>query len=141
MTRPIAITFLTLVVFDAFGGVRVSAQERARTIGERLLQDVATKSALESISRDEPQVIEDQVRLCEIPAPPFKEERRARALKEAFQSLGLANVRIDRAGNVIGERAGLAPRPNLVFSAHLDTVFPEETPVRTSRTARCYAME
>src|SRR6266542_1679466 len=104
MTRPIAITFLTLVVFDAFGGVRVSAQERARTIGERLLQDVATKSALESISRDEPQVIEDQVRLCEIPAPPFKEERRARALKEAFQSLGLANVRIDRAGDVIGER-------------------------------------
>jgi tripeptide aminopeptidase len=133
MTRLIAITFLALFFFDAVGSVRVPAQERARTIGERRLQDVATKEALESIRRDEPQVIEDQIRLCEIPAPPFKEDRRAQALKEVFQSLGLANVRIDRAGNVIGERAGLAPRPNLVFSAHLDTVFPEETSVRTSR--------
>ncbi len=133
MRGPIAITFLTVFLFDAFVSVRVPAQERARTIGDRLLQEAATKAAVESVRRDEPQVIEDQVRLCEIPAPPFKEARRAQALKEAFQSLRLANVRIDRAGNVIGERAGLAPRPNLVFSAHLDTVFPEETPVRTSR--------
>jgi tripeptide aminopeptidase len=42
-------------------------------------------------------------------------------------------VRIDRAGNVLGERPGLAPRPHLVFSAHLDTVFPEETNVQTAR--------
>jgi tripeptide aminopeptidase len=134
MRRPIAITFLTLSLFDASVSVGVPAQERARTIGERLLREGAMKAAVESVKRDEPQVIEDQVRLCEIPAPPFKEARRAQALKEAFQSLRLANVRIDRAGNVIGERAGLAPRPNLVFSAHLDTVFPEETPVRTSRS-------
>src|SRR6266540_6768138 len=114
MRGPIAITFLTVFLFDAFVSVRVPAQERARTIGDRLLQEAATKAAVESVRRDEPQVIEDQVRLCEIPAPPFKEARRAQALKEAFQSLRLANVRIDRAGNVIGERAGhdrFAPRP------------------------------
>jgi tripeptide aminopeptidase len=92
------------------------------------------KTAVDAVKRDEPRVIEEQVRLCEIAAPPFKEGRRAQALEDAFESLGLANVRIDRAGNVIGERAGLAAHPNLVFSAHLDTVFPEETPVRTSRT-------
>ncbi len=35
---------------------------------------------------------------------------------------------------LIGERPGLTPRPHLVFSAHLDTVFPENTKVATSRT-------
>jgi tripeptide aminopeptidase len=134
MKRPIAITFLIFFGLDAFVIGRVPAQERARTIGERLLQEASIKAAVAAVKRDEPRVIEDQVRLCEIPAPPFKEERRAQALREAFRELALANVRIDRAGNVIGERAGSAPRPNLVFSAHLDTVFPEETPVRTSRS-------
>jgi acetylornithine deacetylase/succinyl-diaminopimelate desuccinylase-like protein len=118
MSRTIPITFLILFSFDAAASVGVPGQEQ---------------TAFATIKRDEPRVIEDQVRLCEIPAPPFKEARRARALKDAFESLGLANVRIDRAGNVIGERAGSAPRPNVVFSAHLDTVFGEETPVRTSR--------
>ena len=134
MKRPIAITFLVLFSLDAFVIGRVPAQERAPTIGERLLQDAPLKVALDAVKRNEPRVIEDQVRLCEIPAPPFKEERRAQALREAFQTLELSNVRIDRAGNVIGERAGLGSRPNVVFSAHLDTVFPEETSVRTSRT-------
>jgi acetylornithine deacetylase/succinyl-diaminopimelate desuccinylase-like protein len=43
-------------------------------------------------------------------------------------------VRTDAVGNVLGERPGSAARPHLVFSAHLDTVFPEGTSVRTSRT-------
>ena len=34
-------------------------------------------------------------------------------------------MRIDRAGNVLGDRPGAAPRPRLVVAAHLDTVFPE----------------
>ena len=98
------------------------------------MRNASVAAALESVRRDEPRVLEEQARLCEIPAPPFKEERRAQSLKNAFQSLGLANVRIDAAVTVIGERPGAAARPNLVFSAHLDTVFPEETPVRTSRS-------
>ncbi len=108
-------------------------QEAAATIGDRLLQDAAVKAAVERVRRDEAQVIDDQVRLCEIPAPPFKETARAEAYRQAFQAAGLKNVRIDRVGNVLGERPGLAPRPHLVFSAHLDTVFPEDTKVQTSR--------
>lgn len=103
-------------------------------IGQQLLQDPAVKSALESVRRDEAQVIEEQVRLCEIPAPPFKEAARAEAYRQAFEALGLQNVRIDKVGNVLGERPGAAPRPHVVFSAHLDTVFPEGTDVTTSRS-------
>jgi tripeptide aminopeptidase len=102
-------------------------------IGARLLQDAAVKAAVQAARDDEAQTIEDQVRLCEIPAPPFKETARGKAYADAFRSLGLKNVRTDKEGNVLGERPGAAPRPHLVFSAHLDTVFPEETDVRVTR--------
>src|SRR5439155_13438287 len=75
-----------------------------------------------------------QVRICEIAAPPFHEEQRGLELKRVFEELHLKDVRIDKAGNVIGVRAGKAPHPNLVFSAHLDTVFPEGTDVKVTRT-------
>jgi acetylornithine deacetylase/succinyl-diaminopimelate desuccinylase-like protein len=73
------------------------------------------------------------VRICEIPAPPFKEEVRARYITDKFKELGLARVRSDEEGNVIAERPGLSPTPRIVVSAHLDTVFPEGTDVRVRR--------
>jgi len=54
-------------------------------------------------------------------------------LKELFEQFGLKNVFIDRAGNVVGTRPGAQPRPNVVVSAHLDTVFPEGTDVTVKR--------
>ncbi len=125
--------FLSLLGF-VFGTGAAAPQQAAGSIGDRLLQDAAVKAAVERLQRDEGQIVEDQVRLCEIPAPPFKEAARAQAYRRAFQAAGLKNVRIDRVGNVLGERPGLAPTPHLVFTAHLDTVFPEETNVRTSRS-------
>ena len=109
------------------------AQDQPATIGERLLATPAIKSAVDATRRNEPAILDEQVRLCEIEAPPFKEQKRAAALKAVFEGLGLKNVRIDTAGNVLGERPGAAPRPHLVFSAHLDTVFPEGTNVKTTR--------
>ena len=97
------------------------------------MQDAAVRAAVQAARDDEAQTIEDQVRLCEIPAPPFKETVRAKAYAESLRALGLKNVRIDKEGNVLGERPGLAARPHLVFSAHLDTVFPEETNVKVTR--------
>ena len=89
-----------------------------------LMNDPAIRAALDAVKRNEPSVVEQQVKICEIPAPPFKEEVRGHELKRLFEGLGLRDVRIDRAGNVIGVRPGKAAHPNLVFAAHLDTVFP-----------------
>src|SRR6185295_16884356 len=75
-----------------------------------------------------------QIRLCEIPAPTFHEAARARAVKAAFEQAGLSNVRLDKAGNVLGDRPGAAAGPHLVVAAHLDTVFPEGTDVRVTRS-------
>ena len=116
--------------------VMLAAPARAQEgpdIGARLMQDAAVKAAVQAARDDEAQTIEDQVRLCEIPAPPFKETARGKAYADAFRALGLKNVRVDKEGNVLGERPGAAPRPHLVFSAHLDTVFPEETDVKVKR--------
>ena len=109
------------------------AQEGAADIGERLLKDGAVRAALEHARANEAQLLEDQIRICEVEAPPFKEEKRAALYKQIFVELGLKNVRIDRIGNVLGERPGLAARPHLVMAAHLDTVFPEGTDVKTTR--------
>src|SRR4026208_1036485 len=72
---------------------------------------------------------DELVRICEIPAPPFKEEQRAREIARRFKEIGRALVRFDEEGNVIAERPGLSAEPRIVISAHLDTVFPEGTNV------------
>jgi tripeptide aminopeptidase len=73
------------------------------------------------------------VRICEIPAPPYKEELRARDVARRFEEVGLVRVRSDEVGNVIAERPGLSGKPSVIVSAHLDTVFPEGTDVRVRR--------
>jgi tripeptide aminopeptidase len=99
----------------------------------RLAEDPAVKSALEAAKRNEPHFIDEQVRICEIPAPPFHEEVRGRELERLFKQAELENVRIDKVGNVIGVRPGASPHPNFVLAAHLDTVFPEGTDVHVKR--------
>jgi tripeptide aminopeptidase len=98
-----------------------------------LMQEPAIQAALDAAVRNEPHFIEEQIRVCEIPAPPFKEEARGKEMARLFQQLGLKDVRIDKAGNVIGVRPGAAAHPNLLFQAHLDTVFPEGTDVKVKR--------
>jgi acetylornithine deacetylase/succinyl-diaminopimelate desuccinylase-like protein len=127
---------LTLVALTAASiavAVVPSAAGQSRDIGARLMQDPAVRAALDAARADEPRTIEDQIRICEIPAPPFKETARAKAYAEALRAAGLKDVRVDKEGNVIGVRPGHSARPNLVFSAHLDTVFPEETSVKVTR--------
>jgi tripeptide aminopeptidase len=75
-----------------------------------------------------------QACLVAIPAPPFGEEARSEWLAARFREAGLSNVETDAVGNVYGTlpAANLPPEstgPVVVLSAHLDTVFPAETPL------------
>jgi len=130
----VLITLALSFLYDARATAPGPTQGAATDIGSRLIQDPAVAAAIDRIKRGESRVLEDQIHLCEIPAPPFKETRRAEAFRQALLSLGLKNVRIDRAGNVIAERPGTEPKPHLVLSAHLDTVFGEDVDVKTSRS-------
>jgi acetylornithine deacetylase/succinyl-diaminopimelate desuccinylase-like protein len=110
-----------------------AAQTDAANLGNRLAQDAGVKAALEAIKAAEAQTIEDQVRLCEVEAPPFKETKRGVLFAQMLKEIGLTNIRTDKEGNVLGELAGAQPRPHLLLAAHLDTVFPEGTEVRVKR--------
>jgi len=105
----------------------------AQTGVAALAADPAVRQALDFARKTEPDTIRDQIRLCEIPAPPFGEAMRAAAYAQSMRAAGLTNVRIDRVGNVLGERPGRTRRPHLVLSAHLDTVFPADLPVSVTR--------
>jgi acetylornithine deacetylase/succinyl-diaminopimelate desuccinylase-like protein len=74
---------------------------------------------------------EEQVRITEIPAPPFHESIRAAYMKKLFAATGL-RVEMDDTGNVIGEWAGSTP-DIIMLTAHMDTVFPANTDVRVKR--------
>jgi tripeptide aminopeptidase len=91
------------------------------------------RQAMTALERDNAWTIEQQIGLCEIPAPPFKEAARAAAFRDRLTALGVQNVRIDGEGNVIGEVRGTRPGPTVLLSGHLDTVFPEGTDVKVKR--------
>ena len=74
---------------------------------------------------------EEQIRISEIPAPPFQEGPRAAYMKKLLASTGL-RVETDEIGNVIGEWTGSSPEI-VMLTAHLDTVFPSGTDVRVKR--------
>src|SRR5579872_1543839 len=126
--RRVIVGFAIAVVVCA--GVR--AQDKPNAAAD-LIKDPAVKAALDAAKSSEPQTIEDEIRFCEVPAPSFKETARGAVLKQTFEQLGLQNVRVDKAGNVIGDRPGAAPHPHFVIAAHLDTVFPEGTDVKVRR--------
>jgi tripeptide aminopeptidase len=79
-------------------------------------------------------IMDWQARLVAIPAPPFGEQARSEWLAARFADAGLSDVHTDAIGNVFGSlpAAKLPPGstgPVVVLSAHLDTVFPAETPL------------
>ena len=74
---------------------------------------------------------DEQIRITEIPAPPFQESVRAAYMKKLLSSAGL-RVETDDIGNVIGEWPGTSP-DIVMLTAHLDTVFPAGTDVHVKR--------
>ncbi|HKX32568.1 MAG TPA: M20/M25/M40 family metallo-hydrolase [Blastocatellia bacterium] len=117
----------------------ISDRRYPETISE-LLRNERVKQAFEFIDSSDQRFTAEHIRICEIPAPPFKEHERGRYLASRFSELGLSDVHTDSEGNVIGFYRGQSEDPLMVLSAHLDTVFPEGTDVRVRRVgSRLYA--
>jgi tripeptide aminopeptidase len=107
-----------------------SAGSAVEAASEAILANAKAIKALEDIKADDEAAFAEQKRITEIPAPPYKENRRAEYLLKRFVELGFKEASIDAEGNVIALRKGSGGgRPKLVVSAHLDTVFPEGTDV------------
>lgn len=131
MTRVHTLVLLAVAVI----GCRAQAQHRPAPDQRAalLVRHPQIARALEVLRSDNGWTVEQQISICEIPAPPFKERARAEELARRFAALGLTRARIDAEGNVIAERPGTRSAPFVVVSGHLDTVFPEGTDVRVRR--------
>ena len=84
-------------------------------------------------------LMDRQAELVLIPAPPFGEQARSEWAAQRFQEIGLEKVQIDGIGNVLGfvPAAHLPPESTghvIVVSAHIDTVFPADTPLTPTVT-------
>src|SRR5690625_2487750 len=73
---------------------------------EQLADLPKIRKAFKKIEDLDEQSLEELIMLTEIPAPPFKEEKRAKVFKKLLKEAGLENVEIDEEGNVIGIRKG-----------------------------------
>jgi tripeptide aminopeptidase len=100
---------------------------------EAILAHPAFKMAVATLDAEHERTVADIVALTEIPAPPFKEEKRAAAYRDMLAAHGLAEVEGDEVGNVMGLRRGEGNGGLVAVAAHLDTVFPEGTAVKVRR--------
>lgn len=91
------------------------------------------QQGLGELDRRLAQIIEEGIRICEIPAPTFHEAERGQYVAQRMRALGLGVPSVDAVGNVICEVPGGAPRPTVVVMAHLDTVFEPGTPIKVRR--------
>jgi tripeptide aminopeptidase len=105
-----------------------------------LSQQAAIRQALEFIQKNEAQTIANTKAINAIPAPTFQEGKRAQDYAERFKALGLEQVHIDEAGNVLGTYKGSGAGPTVMLAAHLDTVYPMSTDLTvTEKDGRLYA--
>lgn len=82
-------------------------------------------------------VVERAIEIQQIPAPTFNEMKRGEFVRNLFVQEGLQHVSMDDVGNVYGRwtvdnRLSKRGKP-LVVSAHLDTVFPNDTNLAVKR--------
>jgi tripeptide aminopeptidase len=113
--------------------VMATISARAATDSVEKIADEATcAQALSWIDKNAKWVTDQQIAMSEIPAPELGEAKRGEFLQKLLEAAGL-KVRVDKTGNVIGERPGADANSVILLAAHLDTVFPDGTDVRVKK--------
>jgi tripeptide aminopeptidase len=134
MRNSLRFSAALLALSLAYAGTVSAADSPHSATIQKILASPTFKAATAHMDKDYERYVAEGIKLTEIPAPPFKEELRAKAYEAMLKDAGLTDVRIDAEGNAIGIRKGTRPDGKyLVVSAHLDTVFPIETDVKVKR--------
>lgn len=96
----------------------------------KIAADRRVHRAFRWLHLQEQQILSWQAHLVTVPAPPFGEQGRAEWLRARFRELNLEEVYLDQIGNVIAVRKAAKPAHRcILLSAHIDTVFPADTPI------------
>ena len=118
----------------------LNVSEHSQKVVRAIYGTESVQKALEMAKLQEPYAIEEQIEICEVPAPPMKELQRGELIKEKMRAYGL-EAEMDPVGNVIARYKGSCSEvPVCVITAHLDTVFGEEVEIKVRRKeGRLYA--
>jgi acetylornithine deacetylase/succinyl-diaminopimelate desuccinylase-like protein len=98
-----------------------------------ILEKPELRHALQSVDTRAGAIVDEWIRLAEIPAPSGKEHARAAYVRSEMEKIHLSDIRTDKIFNVSGVRKGTGSGPTVVFAAHMDTVFPEGTRLKVKR--------
>ncbi len=98
-----------------------------------IVQRPFVKKVLNFITVNREKIIEEWIFLTEIPSPSGFEEKRAIFMKKQFEAVGLDDVFIDQAGNVVGIWLGKEGGKKIVVPAHMDTVFQDLWEIKVKR--------
>jgi len=98
-----------------------------------LMREPGVAGALQQLEAGTDRILEEAVRICQIPSPTFDEGERAAYVRARFEALRLKDVTIDAAGNVRGRRPGSGTGPSVAVITHTDTVFPRGTDLTVRR--------
>ncbi len=98
-----------------------------------IVKDKRVQAARKHIRATDQDTVADMLALVSIAAPPFGEGARATWVADRLRELGL-RVSIDEVGNVIAEPPEESTEPPVIVSAHLDTIFPEDTEINVRRS-------
>jgi tripeptide aminopeptidase len=122
-----------LILMTSFGAALSPAKSDEAV--QRVAKSASYIAIVDQLDREHDRIVDEIIKLVEIPAPPFKEAERAKAYRDMLMAAGLQDVEIDAEGNAMGlyRGSGRAGGPVIVLAAHLDTVFPEETPLKVRR--------
>src|ERR1043166_8299367 len=71
-----------------------------------ILERPDLKKALQSLDERSSAIVDEWIRLVEMPAPSRKEQARAQYIRAEMQKLGLSDIRVDDMSNVSGVRKG-----------------------------------
>jgi acetylornithine deacetylase/succinyl-diaminopimelate desuccinylase-like protein len=100
---------------------------------DALLTKPGVRQGLEALLSSVPQIVDEAIAICEVPAPTFDEARRAEHVARRMREHQLGDPWTDRAGDVICTLRGDGGRPTVVVTAHLDTVFGPDAPISVRR--------
>jgi tripeptide aminopeptidase len=123
------------IVFIQEMASRPPIPDSSRTFPQREIARIAemrnVHAAFTYLHNQEMEFRRWQRELTEIPSPPFGEAARSEWLRQRFTALKLEDVQVDELGNVMGLLLREPAAPLIGVSAHLDTVFPHGTALKT----------
>ena len=97
---------------------------------DTLMATPAFQRAFDFLEHDAARTVDELKAMAVVHGAPYKEHlQRSPMYRDRLEVSGATDCHIDAEGNVIGRICGTGSRPQILIEAHLDTVFPEDTPL------------